>query len=59
MEQEFNRRRRQGTLAEEIEIVSIITSIRDAKGLNQVFDLYQPEVVYHAAAHKHVPLMET
>lgn len=59
LEQEFNRDRDHGRLDEDIKIVSIITSIRDVIGLNQVFDLYQPEVVYHAAAHKHVPLMET
>lgn len=59
LEQEFNRRRRQGTLSEEIEMASIITSIRDKKGLEQVFEFYRPDVVYHAAAHKHVPLMET
>lgn len=59
LEQEFNRDRVHGKLDGSIQIVSIITSIRDVKGLNQVFDLYQPEVVYHAAAHKHVPLMET
>ncbi|WP_294562104.1 nucleoside-diphosphate sugar epimerase/dehydratase [uncultured Traorella sp.] len=59
LEQEFNRDREHGKLDKDIKIVSIITSIRDAKGLDQVFKLYQPEVVYHAAAHKHVPLMET
>ena len=59
LEQEFNRKRVQGTLNPEIKILSIITSIRDKKGLGQVFDLYKPDVVYHAAAHKHVPLMET
>ena len=35
-----------------------IASIRDAERLRQVFDRYRPEVVFHAAAHKHVPLME-
>ncbi len=59
LEQEFNRDREHGKLDADIKIISIITSIRDAKGLDQVFKLYQPEVVYHAAAHKHVPLMET
>ena len=58
LEQEFNRDREHGKLDADIKIISIITSIRDAKGLDQVFKLYQPEVVYHAAAHKHVPLME-
>lgn len=59
LEQEFNRDSMHGKLDPDIQIVSIITSIRDKMGLNQVFDLYQPDVVYHAAAHKHVPLMET
>lgn len=36
-----------------------IGSIRDRKRLDEVFDAYRPEVVFHAAAHKHVPLMET
>ncbi len=36
----------------------LIGSVRDSKRLNQVFKKYKPEVVYHAAAHKHVPLME-
>lgn len=36
----------------------LIGSVRDSKRINQVFEQYKPEVVYHAAAHKHVPLME-
>lgn len=36
----------------------IIASVRDKKRLEQVFDKYRPGVVFHAAAHKHVPLME-
>ena len=36
----------------------LIGSVRDSKRLNQVFAEYKPDVVYHAAAHKHVPLME-
>ena len=36
----------------------LIGSVRDSKRINQVFAKYKPEVVYHAAAHKHVPLME-
>ncbi len=36
----------------------IIGSVRDSRRINQVFDRYRPDVVYHAAAHKHVPLME-
>ena len=36
----------------------LIGSVRDSRRLNQIFSQYRPEVVYHAAAHKHVPLME-
>ncbi|WPC41323.1 nucleoside-diphosphate sugar epimerase/dehydratase [Clostridium sp. JS66] len=36
----------------------IIASIRDKKRMNKIFDKYKPDVVFHAAAHKHVPLME-
>lgn len=59
LEQEFNRNRMHGKLDPEIEIVSYIASIRERKAINEVFEQNKPEVVYHAAAHKHVPLMET
>lgn len=59
LEQEFNRDRMHGKLDPEIEIVSYIASIRERKAINEVFEQNKPEVVYHAAAHKHVPLMET
>lgn len=36
----------------------LIGSVRDSMRINQVFKQYKPDVVYHAAAHKHVPLME-
>ena len=36
----------------------LIGSVRDSRRINQVFKKYKPDVVYHAAAHKHVPLME-
>lgn len=36
----------------------IITSVRDSRKMFDVFEAYKPEIVYHAAAHKHVPLME-
>ena len=35
-----------------------IASIRDAARIRQIFDTYRPNIVFHAAAHKHVPLME-
>ena len=36
----------------------LIASVRDEKRMDEIFNTYQPEVVFHAAAHKHVPLME-
>lgn len=43
---------------DKLSIEVIIGSIRDKERLNQVFAKYKPGVVFHAAAHKHVPLME-
>lgn len=40
------------------EIVPIIADIQDRKKIFTIMEHYQPEIVYHAAAHKHVPLME-
>ena len=42
----------------DVEIVPIIGSVRDKKRLENVFEKYRPYLVFHAAAHKHVPLME-
>ena len=36
----------------------LVGSVRDSRRLNQIFAKYKPDVVYHAAAHKHVPMME-
>ncbi|MBO5910590.1 MAG: polysaccharide biosynthesis protein, partial [Elusimicrobiaceae bacterium] len=41
-----------------LNLKTIIGSVRDSKRIARVFETYKPEVVYHAAAHKHVPLME-
>ena len=41
-----------------IEIDAIVGSVRDLKKLESVFETYNPYLVFHAAAHKHVPLME-
>lgn len=43
---------------EEINIVPVIGSVRDKKRLEKIFEQYNPYLVFHAAAHKHVPLME-
>lgn len=42
----------------ELNLKAIIGSVRDYDRLEKVFQEYQPEIVFHAAAHKHVPLME-
>lgn len=42
-----------------IKIDAIVASVRDKKKLDNLFATYRPYLVFHAAAHKHVPLMET
>lgn len=42
----------------EVELVVLIASVRNTNRMNWIFEKYQPDIVYHAAAHKHVPLME-
>jgi len=41
-----------------LNLVTLIGSVRDSRRVFQVFETYRPQIVYHAAAHKHVPLME-
>ena len=42
-----------------LNLLVLIGSVRDSEKINSVFERYQPDIVFHAAAHKHVPLMET
>lgn len=42
----------------ELNLVVLIGSVRDENRLDAIFEQYRPQIVYHAAAHKHVPLME-
>jgi len=42
-----------------INLITLIASVRDTENIDEIFRTYKPEVVFHAAAHKHVPLMET
>ena len=41
-----------------LRLTTLIGSVRDTERINSVFEAYRPQVVFHAAAHKHVPLME-
>ncbi|MDO5151367.1 MAG: polysaccharide biosynthesis protein [Oscillospiraceae bacterium] len=41
-----------------LNLVTLIASVRDYYRMNQIFENYKPQIVFHAAAHKHVPLME-
>ncbi len=52
IQQELNRR------YPELNLVVLIGSVRNTNRVNSIFETYRPEIVYHAAAHKHVPLME-
>ncbi len=42
----------------QLNLVTLIGSVRDSRRMFEVFETYRPQIVYHAAAHKHVPLME-
>ncbi len=42
----------------QLDLVVLIASVRNTHRMNSIFEAYRPEIVYHAAAHKHVPLME-
>lgn len=54
IEQELKRKYK-----DKLDLVVLIGSVRDSRRINMVFEKYKPDIVYHAAAHKHVPLMET
>lgn len=41
-----------------LDLQVLIGSVRDSRRINSIFETYHPDIVYHAAAHKHVPLME-
>ena len=42
----------------ELNLVVLIASVRNTNRMNYIFETYHPDIIYHAAAHKHVPLME-
>ena len=59
LQQKIEIEKRHKLIDENIEILYIIGSVRDEDRLDYVMKKYKPDVVYHAAAHKHVPLVET
>ena len=42
----------------DLDLVTLIGSVRNSRRVKQIFEEYRPDIVFHAAAHKHVPLME-
>lgn len=44
---------------DKLDLVTLIASVRDKEKMKIIFEKYKPQLVFHAAAHKHVPLMET
>ncbi len=44
---------------DKLDLVTLIASVRDKEKMKLIFEKYKPQLVFHAAAHKHVPLMET
>lgn len=46
------------TYGDKLDLYTEIASVCDMDKMRKIFELYKPEIVYHAAAHKHVPLME-
>lgn len=58
LQQEINMDRRAGTMQKGTEVICLLGSVRDKTRINQIMAKYKPDVVFHAAAHKHVPLVE-
>jgi len=58
LQMEFDRMYRLNKVRHKPEIVVLIASVRDEKRIDDIFEQYRPDVIFHAAAHKHVPLME-
>lgn len=58
LQQEIGILRRTGKDQKETDVICLIGSVRDKNRINEIFQKYKPNVVFHAAAHKHVPLVE-
>ena len=59
LQQEINIERRHGHGQNVTDVICLIGSVRDKKRVDEIMKKYHPNVVFHAAAHKHVPLVES
>lgn len=59
LQQEINIERRHGHDQNVTDVICLIGSVRDKKRVDEIMKKYHPNVVFHAAAHKHVPLVES
>lgn len=59
LQQEINMERRKGHDQTITDVVCLIGSVRDCNRVDEIMKQYHPDVVFHAAAHKHVPLVES
>ena len=59
LQQEINIERRRGHDQNVTDVICLIGSVRDKKRVDEIMKKYHPNVVFHAAAHKHVPLVES
>ena len=58
LQQDINIKKKHNEIDKDIEIVCLIGSVREKERINTIMETYHPYVVFHAAAHKHVPLVE-
>lgn len=58
LQQEIHMKYKQDVSREKTKLVCLIGSVRDRARIDQIMETYHPDIVFHAAAHKHVPLVE-
>ena len=59
IDEQLREEQKQGKLPEELEIISELGSVADERTVRRLFERWRPNTVYHAAAYKHVPLIES
>ena len=58
LQQEINIKKKHNEISNDIEIICLIGSVREKARINEIIHKYKPFILFHAAAHKHVPLVE-